>query len=220
MKADPSGKADTRQGNASMADPSGKAIMRKMPRWTKGESQREKKIKIKATEEDTEINCLEWAEHGTETNGFTNHDKEQMIWAIVKSIMDTGAATSVSPPALACHMPFAPTPASQKGAEFQTADGGKIVNQGRRTIPSFTHAGEAVNMKYDVADVIKPLNSVTQICDEGNQVLFTKNGGCIWNETTGHVVEFSRERGVYVLETWTHLPQSTVNEMGFMRRVP
>ena len=34
-----------------------------------------------------------------------------------------------------------------------------------------------VNMKYAVADVTVPLDSVSQLCDAGNTVVFTAKGG-------------------------------------------
>ena len=134
--------------------------------------------------------------------------------------MDTGAAQSVAPPSLACHLPMVETAASRRGAEFQTADGNRILNQGRRSIPSYTSEGKQVTMEYDATDVVKLLNSVSQICDKGNEVTFTKWGGYIWNEATNNVTEFIRDKGVDVLETWTQLQADEVNTQGFTRQGP
>ena len=128
-------------------------------------------------------------------------DDADLVWGKVRSIMDTGAAESVAPPVLAAHLPIKETVASQRGAEFQTAGGGRIANQGERTLPSYTDQGQPVDMTYSVAELVTPFNAVSQICDRGNGVWFDANGGYIMNKETGNVVEFSRERGVYVLET-------------------
>jgi hypothetical protein len=132
--------------------------------------------------------------------------------------MDTGAAQSVAPPSFACHLPLREKFASRRGAEFQTADGGRIANQGRRSIPSYRQQGKSVVMEYEVTDVVKPLNAVTHICDKGNTVTFTSEGGWIWNEETNNYTEFGREEGVYVLETWAQLRPNEVNSLGFTRR--
>ena len=73
-------------------------------------------------------------------------------------------------------------------------------------------------MKYSVADVIRPLNAVSQICDQGNEVTFTRIGGYVWNEETNKVAPFDRENNMYVLETWTQTPRSVANESGFTRQ--
>ena len=53
-------------------------------------------------------------------------------------------------------------------------------------------------MTYQVADVTKPLNSVTKMCDSGNVVTFTAEGGTIKNLWTGASMHFGRESGVCV----------------------
>ena len=85
-------------------------------------------------------------------------------------------------------------------------------------IPSWTTVGQPVEMTYAVADVVKPLNAVSQICDRGNEVTFTATGGYIWNRETNNVVEIPRERGVYVLDTWIQMPNDAVKESGFARQ--
>ena len=146
------------------------------------------------------------------------HIASDLVWIKVQSIMDTGCGKSVAPPSLACHLPIVETEESRRGAEFQTAGGGKIPNQGDRVIPCFTNHGQAVEMTYSVADVVRPLNAVSQICDRGNEVTFTSDGGYIWNKKTNNIVEFPRERGVYVLDTWLQMPRESVRESGFARQ--
>ena len=167
------------------------------------------------TAEEYSAMYLEICEDAAEANHI---DSSDLVWVKVQSIMDTGAAKSVAPPSLACHLPIAETPESRRGAHFQTAGGGKLVNQGERTVPCWTNVGQAVEMKYSIADVVRPLNAVSQICDRGNEVTFTAEGGYIWNKATNNVVEFPRERGVYVLDTWLQMPRESVKESGFTRQ--
>ena len=166
--------------------------------------------------QDCEAFYLEEFESPDSAMNVTN--SKELVWVQVKSIMDTGCAKSVAPPSLASHIPIMATEDSKRGAEFQTAGGGKLANQGSRVIPAFTGEWQPVDMTYAVADVVKPLNAVSQICDRGNEVTFTATGGYIWNRETNNVVEFPRERGVYVLETWVQMPLDAARASGFTRQ--
>ena len=72
--------------------------------------------------------------------------------------------------------------------------------------------GRACQLKYQMADVTRPLNSVSEICDaggvEGQHVVFGRYGGCIINLDTGRRTPFSREEGIYILDTWTKPPKN------------
>ena len=60
-------------------------------------------------------------------------------------------------------------------------------------------------MTFQVADVVRPLTSVSKICDAGNgrnEVVFTADGGYIWHDTDQAYTPFNREDGIYVLRTW------------------
>ena len=56
--------------------------------------------------------------------------------------------------------------------------------------------------RYQITDETRPLNSVSLVCDQGNNVLFTQTGGWIINHETGRCTWFPREHGVYVLHSW------------------
>ena len=57
-----------------------------------------------------------------------------------------------------------------------------------------------------MADISRPLNSVSEICDgggrHGSQVVFGRTGGIIYNLDTGKETYFDREEGIYILEFW------------------
>ena len=40
-----------------------------------------------------------------------------------------------------------------------------------------SETGDQHLARYQIADVTRPLNSVSRVCDEGNNVLFTQTGG-------------------------------------------
>ena len=55
---------------------------------------------------------------------------------------------------------------------------------------------------YHIAEVSRPLTAVSQTCDNGNCVMFTPNGGFIWNLKTGSKTNFERRGGIYELDLW------------------
>ena len=57
--------------------------------------------------------------------------------------------------------------------------------------------GSKRTLNLQVADVHRVLLSVSTICDAGNGVEFTKDGGKIVNLATGEADHFSRRDGVY-----------------------
>ena len=122
-------------------------------------------------------------------------------WIKVSAIMDSGAAESVAPPSVCHHLPMQESAGSKRGQEYHTANGAKLVNQGQRRIKAVTEEGVDVQMTYQVANVTKPLNSVSKICDQGNIVVFSKNGGCIVNRTGNSI--FSRKRCVHAAHMGT-----------------
>ena len=123
-------------------------------------------------------------------------------WVEVKSVVDSGATKCVAPRSLADQIPIKESEASKRGLSFQGAGGEKIRNYGTRTIPAMTNEWLPLEMMYDVADVVKPLNSVSQICDGDNTVIFTKHGGWIQNNRSQNVISFPRVSGVYEMTTW------------------
>ena len=62
-----------------------------------------------------------------------------------------------------------------------------------------------MEMSYAVADVAVALDSVSQICDQGAEVTFTKTGGHIKNKN-GDVTAFARVGDTYVRDVWIPRP--------------
>ena len=62
-------------------------------------------------------------------------------------------------------------------------------------------AGQHVDMRYCVANVQSALDSVSQICDTGAEVIFRKTGGLIRHDS-GVEIPFQRENNTYVRKVW------------------
>ena len=64
-----------------------------------------------------------------------------------------------------------------------------------------TDEGESVAMTYAVAEITTPLDSVSQICDAGNKVVFTREGGWIEGPDEKKTC-FERDGDTYRRITW------------------
>ena len=62
-------------------------------------------------------------------------------------------------------------------------------------------------MKFQLADVQRPLIAVSHITRAGNKVELLEDGGVITNRKTGKTIKIQREGGVYVLNMWVVPPK-------------
>jgi len=136
-------------------------------------------------------------------------------WVKVKGVMDSGASESVAPPTMCPHYPVRPSPGSMSGQEYVSASEDTIPNLGEQVLDVVMPSGRETQAKYQVADVARPLNAVSEICDaggpRGQHVVFGRNGGAVINLDTGACTPFEREGGIYCLEFW-------VKPVGFARQ--
>ena len=127
--------------------------------------------------------------------------KQQDGKILLRSYMDSGAARSVCPRKFGDQFEVRPTLESRRGDGFQTATGKRVPNLGGRVVKGLTEAGSGISMRYAVADVQSALDSISQICDGGSTVTFTKTGGWI-QKPNGSRTNFVRDRDTYIRETW------------------
>ena len=116
--------------------------------------------------------------------------------------MDSGAAESVCPRSMAPNFQIQDSIASRAGVYYTSADGGRISNVGQTTVPIALENGVRTTAVFQVADVSRPLMSVSKVCEAGNRVLFGKGGGYIMNIETGASTPFYMVDGVYVFSMW------------------
>ena len=139
------------------------------------------------------------------------------------SVIDSGAARSVCPPSHGSQFKINPTVQSLRGDGFKTATGKRVVNQGSRKVRGVTAAGAPIEMQYAVADINSALDSVSQICDAGATVTFTKTGGWILTDA-GARTEFERKGDTYTrtvfLNEVTATPGRITPATDFIRQRP
>ena len=129
----------------------------------------------------------------------SEHDGD---WVRVDSIVDSGAAAPVAPPGMAPGLPSRSSPGSRAGRSFSTADGTGLLNLGEQELHVVTDGGMDTTVLFQLADVSRPLMSVSEICDHSNHVIFGRGGGVIQNLATGLEVLFERRGGVYAMGLW------------------
>ena len=76
-----------------------------------------------------------------------------------------------------------------------------------------TEEGVPCMVDFQIADVSKPLMSVGKICDQGHEVVFRRDGGVIRSLYDGTETRFARDKGLYMLNIWSPLPDG----QGFTR---
>ena len=91
---------------------------------------------------------------------------------------------------------------SRNGVNFLAANGDKIPNQGEKKLRVITQEGLERSMLFQVAQVTKPLGSVSKICKKGHRVVFDDDGSYIENKITGEYMNLREKNGVYVLDVW------------------
>ena len=128
-------------------------------------------------------------------NAVSDGERE---WEVIESVVDSGAARSVCPVAM---YPNEGTMRSHNGPRtFKVANGTVIPNYGIRQFEGVTDEGHSLELNYNVTEVSNPLDSVSQICDKGNIVVFTKDGGYICGPRGK--LGFTRKQDTYVRKTW------------------
>jgi len=134
-------------------------------------------------------------------------------WVKVTGVMDSGASESVAPPTMCPHIEVKPSVGSQSGQHYVSASEDTIPNLGEQNLEIVTGEGRDGCVTYQVAEVTRPLNAVSEICDaggeEGQYVIFSKHGGVIVNPETGSQTAFERQDGIYCLEFWVKPPGFT-----------
>ena len=123
-------------------------------------------------------------------------------WVRVDSVVDSGASAPVAPPTMLPGVPIVPSEGSRRGQEYTSASKHKLKNLGQQQIKACTEDGDPTSVLFQIADVSKPLVSVSSICEKGNRVIFGRSGAVVQNIRTGREIPFYRRNGIYVLSLW------------------
>ena len=117
-------------------------------------------------------------------------------------LVDSGAAASVIPLGLLDDYQVVEGDGKRNGVTYMTADGGEIPNLGEQRVDFKTFEGHEGAIDFQVADVKRPLLSVTSVTKRGSTVVFDEGGGHITSPNGDRRIRFHRRAGVYVLDLW------------------
>ena len=73
---------------------------------------------------------------------------------------------------------------------------------GEKVLNIQTNGRKDAIVLYQIAEVSRPLTSLSATCDEGNWVVYAPEGGFIMNCETGERTYFERQGGIYELDLW------------------
>ena len=127
---------------------------------------------------------------------------ESQGWHQIEVVLDSGAADSVCPKDTCPQFAMEDSEASKAGVYYTGANGGKLFNLGQTHVPVALDNGARTLATFQVADVSRPLMSVSKVCEMGNRVVFGANGGYILNLETGAATQFVKKDGIYVFNMW------------------
>ena len=129
--------------------------------------------------------------------------------------MDSGAAVSVTDPAVYPGCPIEPSPGSKAGQRFISAFGQTTPNMGQLTPQMFLESGDIGSLKYQAAKVKKPLAAVTDFNKRGNPVWFDGHASHVIPAACPQLAQIRQlikdaqkkiplhwENGVYRMRTW------------------
>ena len=140
----------------------------------------------------------------------------------VEVTVDSGACETVMPSAMCTGIPIHRSSCSH-GAEYEVANGETIPNQGERRCHMMTLGSTtAKSIVFQVADVHKPLLSISRCADMGFYCHLGKDGGYMEDTITGERIPLHRRDNLYVMKTWIRadpsggaVPSEPPNEPSF-----
>ena len=173
-------------------------------------------IELEAEEEDDEDGIPAMALFSPDPE--VNHIKPEPKWVKLEAVVDSGAAESVAPERMAPWVPKRESEGSRRGQTYLSASGDKLPNMGEKQFDMMPPEGSWAQATFQMAEVTRPLCSVSKICDKGNRVVFELGGGYVENIQTGTGTSFLRQNNVYVMEMYVQDPSSAAAGQGFGRQ--
>ena len=129
-------------------------------------------------------------------------------WVKITAVVDSGAGDNVLPQKELPFIPLAPTARSKAGRGFCGPSGEPIKNFGQKRVDVRTTEGQARATTWQVANVRRPLMSVSKMTKAGNDVRFNDKTPHIHNLKTGEKTVMRKEGNIFVVDLWVRLPRT------------
>ena len=128
---------------------------------------------------------------------------KQTDWREVEMTVDSGSCDTVMAPEECAEITIHESEQSRQGVEYEVANSETIENQGERRCMMMTeNSNQAKRIYIQVADVHKPLLSVTRCADLGYECTLGKSGGKLTDIVTGESIPIRRKGNLYVMRVW------------------
>ncbi len=125
---------------------------------------------------------------------------------VIKVALDSGAGDHVASPSDLEGFMVEESPGSKAGRHFVAANGSRIQNQGQVTAQmSHTKLGTSFGSTFQMANVSRPLYSVSKMCDMGAQVTIDAKKALVYKNGK-LLARFERQGGLYLAE-FTVMPR-------------
>ena len=163
-----------------------------------------------------EVHCI-FSESNSAVNAVDKDaaGKAATRWVKVPVAMDSGAMVNVAPKKV-FGMSIDDTAPRQK---LSGPDGKPIAHHGSQKANGVTDDGQSVTIDFDIADVTRPLGSVSKLVKKCYQVIFDDERSYIRNKKTRAEIESREQQGLYFLDMWVEIPHDmAINEL-FARHV-
>ena len=114
-----------------------------------------------------------------------------------------------------------PSPGSQRNQKFVVGNGDRVANQGqvKLRMKAKDEGGALMSSVFQVAEITRPLMSVSRICDQGMSCIFEKTHARVVDSEGKTVARFERDGGLYTCTMRLRRPEAR-SEPGFARPVP
>ena len=138
--------------------------------------------------------------------------EEEPEYIVMEAAADSGAGDNVASKADAPGYKVRPSAASRRGGRFVGAGGHGMDNQGEMTLlmeaPNGTEKDTPVEALFQVADVVRPLFSVSKICDRGNNTMtFDREKAVVRNPRGKILCVFKRKGNLYIAQMKVRNPR-------------
>ena len=136
----------------------------------------------------------------------------------IEMTVDSGACDTVMPVEECSHINVVPSEKSKIGFQYEVANGEEIPNVGERQCFAMTEGSHVPKrIHIQIADVHKPLLSISKCADMGYDCVLRDDGGYLWDRATGEQIPIRRKGNLYFLKMWVKQAPPIVDASGFTR---